>query len=463
MEYTIVKSAVENLEPTRVKLTVEVGYDELKPSLDHAYKHIGEQVNVPGFRKGKVPPPILEQRVGRGAIIEHAVNDAVPGLYNSAVAEAGIRPMSQPKIEVTQLPNLTGKAGGELIFDAEVDVRPEVNLPEFSALELTVPGGKEVSEEDVDAKLDELRAGFGTLVGVDRAAQQGDFVTLDLKATIGEEEIDSASGISYEIGAGNMLDGLDEALTGLSAGETTTFTTTLAGGEHAGEEAEVEVSPTAVKERELPEADDDFAQMASEFDTIAELRDDLRAQVAKDAVSEQAVAARDALLEKLREDLDVPVPAGPVEEEINKHLQAEGKEPGDAHGEDVREEITGLVRDQIILDAIAEKYEVQATQNELLEYLVQAAKQYGMDPNQFIQAASQAGQIQAFMGEIVRNKSLAVALREVTVKDEAGNEVDLTEFLGSDEDDDAAAEVGGEDTESADATETDATEADEKA
>ncbi|PFG38547.1 trigger factor [Georgenia soli] len=446
------KSAVENLEPTRVKLTVEVSYDELKPSLDHAYSHIAEQVNVPGFRKGKVPPRVLEQRVGRAAVIEHAVNDAVPGFYNQAVAETEVRPMGQPSINVTEIPAVTGTPGGQLVFEAEVDVRPEITLPALDGLEITVDEAA-VADDDVTAKLDELRERFGTLVGVDRPAQDGDFVVIDLSAKIGDEEIDSVSGVSYQIGAGNMLDGLDEALTGLTAGETTTFTASLAGGEHAGEEAEVTVTPTAVKERELPEADDEFAQLASEFDTIDELLEDLRGQAAKDKASDQAVQARDLLLERLRGDVEIPVPSGVVEAEIGRHLEAEGKEAGDPHGEEVREEITDLLRDQMLLDTLVDQLSVGVTQNELLEFLVSSAQQYGMEPNQFIQAASQTGQIQAFMGEIARNKALAVALRQVSVKDSEGNEVDLSEYIGSDELDAAGPEGEAGSTESPESAE----------
>ena len=426
------KSAVENLEPTRVKLTVEVPYDELKPSLDHAYSHIAEQVNVPGFRKGKVPPPIIDQRVGRAAVIEHAINEALPDLYRRAVTESDLKPMGQPDVNVTELPNVTGAQGGQLVFTAEVDVRPEIDLPELEGLEVVVDD-VEVTDQDVDERLESLRERFGSLVGVDRPAVEGDFVSIDLTATSEGEEVDSVSGVSYQIGAGNMLEGMDEALTGLSAGETTTFTAPLAGGDRAGQEAEITVTATTVKERDLPAVDDDFAQLASEFDTIEELRDDLRGQVAKDKASNQAVQARDQLLEQLRGQVDFPVPAGVVEAEINRHLEAEGKEAGDPHGEEVREEITTLTRDQLLMDALAERLGVGVTQNELLEFLLQNAQQYKMDPNEFIKAADETGQIPAFVGEVARNKALAVALRKVTVKDGAGNAVDLTEYIGSDE------------------------------
>lgn len=426
------KSAVENLDPTRVKLTVEVPYDELEPVMDHAYKSVAEQVNVPGFRKGKVPPRIIDQRVGRGPVIEHAVNDELPNLYRKAVDEADIRPLGQPDINVTEVPNLTGAPGGQLIFTAEVDIRPEVTLPDLAELEVTVDG-VEVTDEDVDARLDALRERFATLVGVDRPVADGDFVSLDLVAKVGDEEVDSVSGVSYEVGSGTMLDGLDDAVLGLSAGETTTFTAPLAGGEHAGEEAEVTVTLASVKERDLPAVDDDFAQLASEFDTLEELREDLRRQVHDDKLSNQAVQARDALLAQLRDRIDLPVPAGLVDGEIKRHLEGEGKAEDDPHGEEIREEVTSLAKDQLILDALAERLGVGVTQDELAQFLLTNAQQYGVDPNEFVNAAAQTGQIPAFAGEVARDKALAAALRQVSVKDSSGAELDLSEYIGSDE------------------------------
>ncbi|MBC7290565.1 MAG: trigger factor [Actinotalea sp.] len=448
------KSAVETLDATTVKLTVEVSYDELKPSIDHAYEHIGSQVQIPGFRKGKVPARLLEQRVGRPAIIEHAVNDGMPTFYRQAVSEADLRPLGQPEIEVTEIPALTGTEGG-LTFTAQVEVRPALELPELDALTITVDDVA-VGDEDVEERLTSLRERFGTLVGVDRPAADGDFVVVDLTATVGEEEVDSVSGISYQIGSGNLLEGLDEALTGLSAGETTTFETALAGGEHAGETALVTVTATTVKTRELPEADDDFAQMASEFDTIAELREDLRGQVAGTKAQSQAVQARDALVAQLLEGLEVPVPSGVVEAEVHRHLESEGRLEDDEHRAEVTTQAQDALRNQILLDTLAERLEVKVGQNELLEYLVSASRQYGMDPNTFIKTVDEQGQIPMMIAEVGRSKAVAVALRRVRVVDGSGATVDLSEYIGTDEDD-AAAEsfetVGGSATESVDATE----------
>ena len=447
------KSTVENLDPARIKLTVEVPYEELKPSLDAAYKEIGSQIQVPGFRRGHVPDRIIDRRVGRATVIQEAVNKKLADLYREAIEESERTPMIQPEVEITELPNVTGAQGGRLVFTAEVTVRPEIDLPELSGAEVVVDA-VEVSDEDVDAELQNLRARFGSLKSVGREARTGDFVTIGLKAVIDGEEVDSASGVSYEIGKGNMLQGLDAALEGLKAGESAVFTTTLAGGEHEGEEAAVTVDVEAVKQRELPEVDDDFASIASEFDTVEEMLEDLRQQVVERRTEDQAVAARDALLAHLRTEISFDVPADVVDNEIKQHLEAEGKADDAAHADEIREDITNGVRDQIILDTLAEALEVSVEQEELFDFLFQTAQQYGMEPAQFMQGAQRAGQIPAFVSEIARNKSLALALRQVTVKDFNGEVVDLTKFIGSDELDaealvseveEAAADDGGDD------------------
>ncbi|QOR71993.1 trigger factor [Ruania alkalisoli] len=431
------KSAVENLEPTRAKLTVEVPLAELQPSVDHAYSHIASQVNIPGFRRGKVPPRIIDQRVGKGAVMEHAINEALPGLYRQAVTESELKPLGQPEIEVTAVPGLTDEAD-DLIFTAELDVRPEIELPDLESLTITVES-TEVTDEDIEERLTSLREQHATLAGVDRAAQDGDFVTIDLKATIGDDEIDSVSGVSYQIGSGNMLDGMDEALTGLSADETTTFTAPLAGGDRAGQDAQITVTPTAIKVQELPEVDDEFAQTASEFDTVEELRENLRTQVAEAKENNRAVTARDQLLEQLVEATDFPLPAKVIEAEVHQHLENENRLEDDEHRAEVTEETTSVLKRQLLLDTLAEKVSVSVGQNELLEFLLRTAQQYQQDPSEFIRQADENGQIPLFVAELTRNKSLAVALRQVKVVDSAGDEVDLSAYIGSDEEDAAAA------------------------
>jgi trigger factor len=433
-----VKSAVETLNPTRVKLTVEVPFDELKPSMDEAYKSIGSQVQVPGFRKGKVPPRIIDQRFGRAAVLQEAVNDALPKMYAKAAEESEIRPLGQPEVEVTEIPDPT--SGGDLKFTVEVDVRPQLELPDYSSLAVSVDD-VEVSDEDVDARLDQLRERFGTLVGVDRAVADGDFVSIDIAATIGDEEIDSAKGISYQVGAGTMLDGLDEALTGANAGDTRTFTAPLAGGDHAGEDAEVTVTVQAVKERELPELDDEFAQLASEFDTLEELRADarntaeLRKRVEQGSQASQKVM--DVLLERVGE---VPVPESAVAAEVHSHLEGEGRLEDDEHRAEVTEETLSRFRSQFVLDAVVEQEQVQVEQADIIDYLVQMSQQYGMDPNTFAQSIDQQGSMPAVVADVARRKALTALLERATVTDTAGKTIDLAAVLPGSEDDEANAE-----------------------
>src|SRR3954464_8738580 len=441
-ESTAVKSDVETLTPTRVKLTVEVPFDELKPSLDAAYASISKQVTVPGFRKGHVPPRIIDQRVGRGAVIEEAVNEALPRFYAQAVEESDVRPLGQPTVDVTEVPDPA--KGGELKFTAEVDVRPELELPDLEGIAVTVDD-VEVSDADVDERLESLRERFGTLVGVERAAETGDFVTLDISAVIEGEEIDTVSGVSYEVGSGTMLEGMDEAVTGLQGGEQTTFTAPLAGGDRAGQEAEVTVSVQSVKVRELPPADDDFAQLASEVDTLEELRDDLRNQVANTKRVEQGMQARERLLEHLTEAVDVPVPDGIVADEGHRHLERESLLDDDEHRAEVEVEARKAFKTELLLDAVAEKVEVSVNQQELVEYIVASAQQYGMDPNAFAKAVDEAGQVPAMVSEVARRKALATLLEKAKVTDASGNDVDLSTLFA--EDDEELVEVPDESAE----------------
>lgn len=447
------KSSVEQLDPTRVKISVDVPYAELKPSIDEAYKTIGGQVTIPGFRQGKVPARIIDQRVGRPAVIQEAVNNGLDGFYREAVEEHDLKPLGQPEVEISEVPGLDGTEDGDLTFTVEVDVRPTIELPAYDTISVEVDP-IEVTDEDVDAELEQLRTRFGTLSSVDRPAAKDDFVTLDLVATIDGEEIDTASDISYQVGAGTMLDGMDEALDGLSADETTTFETTFAGGEHAGETGTVSITLSAVKVRELPEADDDFAQLASEFDTIDELRTDLREQAAKQKETDQGAQARDKVLESLIETLNVPVPEKVVTDEVERHLESESRVDDDEHRKEVTEETERNLRTQFILDSIAEAEEVEVTQPELIEYLISASQQYGMNPNEFAQMLDSSGQVNALVGEVTRRKALAAALAGAVVKDTAGNVVDMEEFTSPaeeeapevvDDSDDAVAAEGDDD------------------
>ncbi|KXZ58332.1 Trigger factor [Brevibacterium ravenspurgense] len=438
------KSSVERIEPTRVKLSIEAPYADLKPSVDEAYKEIAKQIAVPGFRRGKVPARIIDQRVGRAAVIQEAVNNSLDGFFRQAIADNDIQPLGTPEIEDLEMPGLDGKEEGDLTFTVEVDAVPEFELPEYSSLEVEVEP-LEVTDEDVEKELDDLRSRFGSLKSVDRPAKKDDFVTLDLTAKIDDEEIDSASDISYQVGAGTMLDGMDEALEGLSADEETTFETKLAGGEHEGEDAQVTIKLTAVKERELPEADDDFAQLASEFDTIDELKEDLKTQAKSNKELQQGVEARDKVLELLIEKLDLPVPSRVVEEEVKRHLEGEGREDDEEHGAEVREQTEKQLRAQFILDKVQAKEEIEVTQPELIEYIITSAQQYGMNPNDFAQALDQSGQVGAVAGEVGRRKALAAVLAEAVVKDTNGEVIDMTAFTTGSEEAEEAEDEASED------------------
>jgi len=419
----------EILSPTRVRLNITVSPEELKPSVAHAYEHIAQQVQIPGFRKGKVPPPILDQRVGRAEVLNHAVNDGLDKFFQAAVTEEKLRTLGRPEVDVTQWPE-EKDFSGDLIVVIEVDVRPEITLPKFDKYTLEVEPIM-VTKGNVEDELDSLRSRFGNLVTVDRPIAKGDFVQVDLIATIGDNTIDSANSISYEVGSGQLIDGIDEALDTLTAGETTTFESKLLGGDHEGEMAQIEITVLSVKERELPEADDDFAQIASQFDTIAELKDDLKAQLERQGVFTQAQQARDKLVEKLLSDTEIALPESVVDAEVHRHLEGENRLEDDAHRAEVIESTSKSLKTQLLLDVLVEHLEIQVSQEELTQYMVQSASQYGMDPQEYIQTLDSNNQIPAMVGEVARSKSLSVALTNVTVKDTKGKTVDLSEFTKS--------------------------------
>ncbi|MGW6730532.1 trigger factor [Nocardia sp. NPDC055029] len=437
------KSTVEQLSPTRVRINVEVPFEELKPDFDKAYKALAQQVKIPGFRPGKAPAKLIETRVGRGAVLEQVVNDALPGRYAEAVQSAEVKVIGQPEIEITKIED-----GEELAFTAEVDVRPEIALPDYSGLEVTVDAFT-IEDTDIEQQLTSLRQRFGTLTGVERAVQDGDFVSIDLSATVDGEDVPEAAttGLSHEVGSGQLIEGLDEAITGLSAGESKEFTSTLVAGEHAGKEAVITVTVQSVKERELPEADDEFAQLASEFDTIDELKEDLKGRVERVKKVEQAGQIRDKVLDTLLETVEVPLPEAVVKAEVDAvlhdavhgfdHDEAKLAEALEAQGssreefdKDTQEAAEKSVKTQLLLDAIAEAENTQVGQQELTERILFQAQRYGMSPEQFIQQVQQAGQLGAVFADVRRGKALAGVVGQVKVTDSEGNVVDTTEMFG---------------------------------
>ena len=457
------KSAVETLNPTRVRLTVEVPFEELKDSLDAAYKKINQQVTVKGFRKGKIPARVIDQRFGRGAVLEDAVNDALPKFYTDAVNEAELSVLGQPEVDITEL-----KDGETLNFTAEVDIRPSIEIPDFSGIEVEVDA-VEVTDEDVDKAVEELRERFASTAPVERAAEDGDVVTIDLRAEVDGEVLEDgvADGVSYTIGSGELLEGIDDAVTGVEAGGEATFTSELKGGSAAGKEAAVTVKVTQVAKRELPELDDEFAQLASEFDTIEELRADSRKRLENMKQYDQATQAQERVLEKLLELVEVPVPEKLLEDEINtrkhnlehhqlgqmgldlaKYLEIQGKSEEEFDAETKEAAVKGI-KTQFVLDELVKQEKLNVNQEELTEHLMRRAASSGMSPDQFAQAVVEQGQVPLLVGEVARGKALAVVVEKATVKDTNGEVVDL------DDDED-------EDTTEASAEETPAESAEEK-
>ncbi len=417
------KSNVETLSPTRVKLSVEVSFEELSPYISEAYKALAAKINVPGFRKGKVPAAMIEQRVGRAAVLDEAINSALPMFYGEAVREKELLVVGRPVVDIKEF-----KDNESLEFTAEVSIRPEVSLPDFSKITVTVDNA-EVTEADLNEQIDELRARFGTLHTVERATKSGDFVTVDLTARINGEEVDGgkANDISYEVGSNRMIDGLDEALVGMSAGDVKTFTTQLV-GQKDDEKGDVEIKLKAVKERELPAVDDAFAKLASEFDTIAELKADFTERLTRLKKLEQGAQARDLLVEKLLADLTIEVPDDIVLDEVNSHLEGEGRLEDAVHRAEVDKEVRDSIKSEFLLDAIVKTEEVQINEVELTDYLVRMSQRYGMAPEQFAQELQKAGQITQVMAEVTRAKALASVLGRISVVDKAGTKIELEEL-----------------------------------
>ena len=414
------KSSVEVLSPTRVRLDVEVPYADLEPHVANAYKKVAAQVNIPGFRKGKIPASMIDQRVGRGTVIDEAINSALPLFYGQAAREHNVAVIGRPEVDVKEFVD-----NDKLVFTVEVDVRPEVVLPDFSKITIEVDDVV-VADADVNEQIESLRTRFGTLTTVEREVKNGDFTTLDMTAFIDGKEVDGgqANDISYEVGSDKMIDGLDEKLIGMKASDVKTFETQLV-GQQEGEKGEVTVTVKAVKERELPPVDDAFAKLASEFDTLAELKTDFVARLERVKKMEQGAQARDRLVEKLLAENEIPVPDNLVELEVNDHLEGEGRLEDAEHRAEVDGQVRSSLKSDFLLDAIVSAEEVQITEIELTEYLVRTSQRYGMAPQQFAEELQKAGQIQQLVAEVTRAKALASVLGRITVKDASGNLIDL--------------------------------------
>jgi trigger factor len=433
-----VKSAVETLNPTRAKLTIEVEFEELKPSLDAAYQRIAKQVNIPGFRKGKVPPPVIDRQVGRGAVLDEAINEALPKLYVQALEDNDLQPLAQPEIDITRFED-----NQSLEFTAEVDVRPTIEVPAYDDLAVQVDDVV-LTDDDVEEQISNLRERFATLKDVDRAVEEGDVVTIDLMATKDGETVEGGeiSGYSYKVGSGELIEGVDEALTGLTAGEEKTFTSKLLGGEAAGEDVDVLVRVGAVKEQELPEFDDEFAQTASEFDTAEELREDVRTRLERGKRLEQAAVARDAVLEKLLDSAEIPLPDATVDaeiagrrQEIEQQLTYAGltmeqyldneSQTIDEFEADLEKRVRDAMAAQFLLDEVAKAEQIGVDQAELSQHLMRRAQQSGQNPDEFVKHMVEHNHIPEMVSEVVRGKALALIVEGATVTDASGNHVEL--------------------------------------
>ena len=414
------KSTVEKLSPTRVKLSIDVEFSELKPHIDGAYKTLSEKINIPGFRKGKVPAAMIDQRVGRGAVLDEAINAALPTFYSQAAKENDVMVIGRPNVDITEL-----KDNEKLSFTVEVDIRPEIALPDFAQIKIEVDDVV-VTDSDLDKQIESLQIRFGTLTTVEKTVESGDFVSIDLLATDGGKEIDggSAKEISYEVGSASMIEGLDEALIGLKVGESKSFETALVGMPES-QKASVQVTLKAVKKRELPPLDDAFAKLASEFETLAELKSDLSNRLKRVKELEQGAQARDLLVEKLTTTVEIPLPAEIIEAEVNDHLEKEGRLADDKHRAEVNEEVKATITREFLLDSIVKAEAVSVNESELTEYLVRASSRYGMSPDQFIKEVSQAGQITTMVAEVARAKALAQVLGKVKIVDKSGKQVDI--------------------------------------
>ncbi len=444
------KSTVETLSPTRVKLAIEVPFDELKPSLQKAYREIGAQVQVPGFRRGKIPAAVIDQRVGRGAVLNEAVQEAIPQQILAAVREHDVKTLGRPEVEITDFSD-----NEPLKFTAEVDVRPEITVPDLSTVSVTVPA-IEIGDTEIDEQINGLRERFATLKTVERPAAEGDYVQLDLFATVDGQEVagGSATNLSHEVGSKQLLPGLDEVLVGLVAGADATFTTQLAGGDFAGQDAEVKVTVRSVKDKQLPEIDDDFAQLASEFDTLDELRGDLRERLLKGKKVEQIYAARDEALKQLVEAAGIPAPEGVVKDEVEGRKQAmidqlerigatlqDYLASEDKTEEQIDTELTEAaqegVRIQLLLDTIADAEETQVTDDEFGHEIVHRAQRAQMQPQQYYEQLVQSGAATAVFGDVRRGKALASVLEQVSMNDTDGNVLTLDDLRAAGEDEHA--------------------------
>ncbi len=416
-------TTIEETDKHTVKMTVEVPTDRVGKDLDAAYRRVAQQVKVPGFRKGKAPRQVIDAQVGRDAVVAEFLEDAVPVYYREAIREYELAPITDPDISLEPI-----EEGKPLVFTATVEVRPRLQLEEseYRGIRVERPS-TEVTDAEIDEVLDRLRDRFAELEPVSRPAKEGDYAVIDLRASIHGQEIPEATrpDYLYEVGSGAFVDDLDKDLAGKRAGEILKFNATLPErfGERAGQEVSFQVLVKEVKAKRLPAADDAFAKTASEFDTLAELRDGLREQLGQNKERAADAAVRDRALEALIDKVDVDLPDTLVDEETEhrvRHAQERAEAAGltlqqilDAQGldelrfrADARSHALRAIKADLVLEAVARREEIQVSAEEIGGEIAALASSLGRDPKDVAKQLERTGQVVTLAGDIIRSKAL---------------------------------------------------------
>jgi trigger factor len=430
------QTTVETTEPHTVKLTIEVPEEEFGKDLDRTYRAIANQIKIPGFRKGKVPKQIIDTQIGQDAIFEEFVNSSVPAYFRQAVADEDLAPITDPDIDVQQL-----EPGKPFVFSATVEVRPRLSFEEsdYTGIEVTKPP-VEVTEQEIDDWIERLRERFSELEPVGRPVQQGDFVTVDLTVTKGGQKVEQASreDYLYFVGSGEVGEKLDVELVGAKPGAILKVSDALPerfGEELGGAAVEITVLVKDVKARRLPEVDDEFAKTASEFDTIQQLRDDLRERLTEVKEREAGAALRDLALEAMIDKVDVDLPQSLIDEEtdhrinhardraermgvgLEKMLELQGWDEARLR-EDSRQHAIRAIKSDLVLEGIARNASLEVTAEEIGAEIAVLAQAYGREPKAVAKDLERSGQVVTLAGDIIRTKALDLLVERADVDTE---------------------------------------------
>ncbi len=432
----LVRTNVEPLEGNRVKLVVEVDEDEFEQAIDAAFKRIAREARIPGFRPGKAPRRLLEARIGTEVARQEALREALPEYYERAVVEADVDAIAPPEIDIT-----AGQDSGAVAFDAVVEVRPKVQVPGYDHLRVTVPDPK-VTEAEVDAQVERLRAQFGELQVVSRPARDGDHVTIDIAGSIADEPVEglTADDYLYEVGSEAILPELDAELRGAKVGDILVFN-----AEHPDPDQEhpirLRVLVKEVKEKILPDVDDEWTNEASEFETVAELREHLRQRLAEIKPAQSKAALEDGTLSALVQLVDDDPPAPLVDAEVERqasqlvsrlrtqnlsiedYLQATGR-TGEELGEELRRRATDAVKADLALRAVAEAEGIEGDDDAVEAQIHHMAHQIHEDPDEVRGRLERADQLQAVRSDVAKSKALEWLVDHAEIVDEEGRPVD---------------------------------------